>query len=119
MTPEDLDALERLDRQASSGPWYVRHLDDDYFMSAVAVSTCPPTGRSLETMEMVSGELVAACYVQHPPYVMPDAEADGEDSREDSNAALIAAVRNALPELIRLARQALSEPVQPTLSQIP
>ena len=109
MTPEDLDALEKLDRLASSGPWYVRHMDDDLFMSAVTVSTCPETGRAFETMGMVSGELVAACYVQHPPYVMPDPEADGEDSREDSNAALIAAVRNALPELVRLARQALSQ----------
>jgi hypothetical protein len=84
-------------------------MDDELFMSAVTVSTRPDTGRSSETMGMVCGELVAACYVQHPPYVMPDPEADGEDSREDSNAALIAAIRNALPELIRLARQALSE----------
>lgn len=44
MTPEDLDALEKLDRLGSSGPWYVRHMDDDRFMSAITVSTHPDTG---------------------------------------------------------------------------
>jgi hypothetical protein len=46
-------------------------------------------------------EIVAACLIQDPPYVIP------ADDRFEENAAMIAAVRSALPELIRLARRGL------------
>jgi hypothetical protein len=48
------------------------------------------------------GEVVAACLIQEPPYVVP------ADERYDENADLIAAMRNALPELLRLARLGLA-----------
>ena len=100
MTADDLDNLTKLDAAATPGPWYVRLLDDEYAMSAVAVATEPETD-TLESMRMGTwpeGLIVAACLIQQPAYVMP------EDDRYDENAALIAAMRTALPELLRLAK---------------
>jgi hypothetical protein len=104
----DLKALETLallDRKASAGPWYVRRLDDELCMGALAVSTRPDTGacESMHAGNWPGGEIVAACTIQSPPYVVP------ADDRDEDNARLIAEVRNALPELLRLARQALGE----------
>ncbi len=103
MTPEALDALEALERSATTGPWHVRRLDDDHFMGAYAVSTRPDTGgnESMATGAWNGAEMVAACLIQSPPYVVP------ADDRFEENAALIAAMRNALPEIIRLARLGL------------
>lgn len=105
MSLDELDTLSLLDRSASAGPWFIRKLDDEVCCGAYAVSTCPDTGRK---EDMRSGawrgeEMVAACLIQNPPYVVP------EDDRFEENAALIAAARNALPELIRLARLALQK----------
>ena len=103
MTLEDLEALEALEPAASTGPWYVRQLDDEMRMSAIAVSTHPDTGAN---EDMRSGtwprsQVVAACLVQSPPYVVPG------DDRHEEYAQLIAATRTALPELLRLARLGL------------
>jgi len=103
MTNEDLDALEALERLASAGPWYVRSLDDEMCMGAVAVSTHPDTGlnENMRAGSWPGEEIVAACLIQGPPYVIP------ADDRFEENAELIAAVRTALPELLRLARLGL------------
>jgi hypothetical protein len=100
---KDLEHLASLEAAASIGPWFVRFLDDEYCMGAVAVSTRPDT---LKHEAMRNGgwpgeEIVAACLIQQPAYVVP------ADDRYDENAALIAALRNAAPELLRLARSAL------------
>ena len=105
MTMDDLDALTSLDAAATPGPWYVRFLDDDHCMNAVAVSTKPDT-RSHESMRSgawPSEEIVAATLIQAPAYVLPS------DDRWNENANLIAAVRSALPELLRLARRGLAD----------
>ena len=47
-------------------------------------------------------EIVAACLIQSPAYVVP------ADLRHEENAKLIAVVRTALPELLRLARVGLA-----------
>jgi len=78
-------------------------LDDELRMGAIAVSTRPDSGRN---EDMRSGtwpgeEIVAACLLQSPPYVIP------ADDRFEKNAELIATVRTALPELLRLARLGL------------
>lgn len=103
MTPEDLEALAALERAASAGPWHVRQLDDQDCMGSLAVSTHPDTGcnESMRSGQWRGEEMVAACLIQAPPYVVP------ADDRFEENAALIAAMRNALPELIRLARLGL------------
>ncbi len=100
MTPDLLDQLAALDGSASPGPWFVRRLDDELCMGAYAVSTKPATGRneSMRTGEWPGEDIVAACLIQSPPYVVPS------DDRFEENASLIAATRNALPELVRLAR---------------
>jgi hypothetical protein len=103
MTREDLDALEVLEQSASAGPWHVRRLDDELCMGACAVSTRPDMGMN-ESMRLgiwPGEEIVAACLIQSPPYVMP------ADDRFEENARLIAELRNALPELLRLARLGL------------
>lgn len=103
MTLEELVALEALERAASAGPWYVRQLDDELCMGAVAVSTLPAMGanESMRSGTWPGQEVVAACLIQSPPYVIP------ADDKWGENAQFIAAVRNALPELIRLAKLGL------------
>lgn len=104
MTPEQLDELAALEHAASAGPWYVRDLDDQTCMGARAVSTKPDTGRneSMRAGTWPGAEIVAACLIQDPAYVVP------ADDRFEQNAAFIAAVRNAFPELVRLARLGLT-----------
>lgn len=103
MTLEELKALEALDRAATAGPWYVRRLDDELCMGAIAVSTRPDTGANegMRSGAWPGAEIVAACLVQAPPYVVP------QDDRYEENAQLIAAIRTALPDLLRLAHLAL------------
>ncbi|WP_374942910.1 hypothetical protein [Sphingomonas sp.] len=97
--PIDLSALEALDQGATPGPWYVRAMDDDFAMCATAVATKPNTsGDNDDLTDSDYHGVVAATLIQHPTYVMP------EDGRDRENAELIAAVRTALPELLRLAR---------------
>jgi hypothetical protein len=45
MTEAELDALSRLEEAATPGPWFVRKLDDQLCMGALAVSTRPDTER--------------------------------------------------------------------------
>lgn len=100
MTSEDIDKLMELEQAATPGPWYVRLLDDEYAMGAVAVATEPETD-VVESMRFGSWPehlIVAACLIQQPRYVVPP------DDKYDENAALIAAMRTALPELLRLAK---------------
>jgi hypothetical protein len=106
MTLEELDLLETLLKQSTSGPWFVRHLDDDMAMSAVAVATAPAPSAKTESMRMgnwPTEEVVAVTLLQSPQYAMC------ADDRWDENAAAIVALRNAAPELIRLARRALNQ----------
>jgi hypothetical protein len=103
MTLEELEALEALERAASTGPWYVRQLDDEMRMSAIAVSTHPDTAANedMRSGTWPGSQVVAACLVQSPPYVVPG------DDRHEENAQLIAAMRTSLPDLLRLARLGL------------
>lgn len=105
MTNEELDALDALDKAASVGPWYVRSLDDEHCQGAIAVSTHPDTGANedMRSGSWPGSEIVAACLIQQPPYVTPT------DDRFEENARLISEMRNALPELIRLARLGLNK----------
>ncbi|MBO9711436.1 hypothetical protein [Sphingomonas sp.] len=103
MTLDDIDLLCLLEKSASSSPWYVRQLDDDVCMGALAVALTPDTGlsESMRAGDWPGEDVVAACLIQSPPYVVP------ADDRFEDNAKLIAAMRNALPELLRLARMGL------------
>ena len=99
----DLDQLASLDAAASPGPWYVRAMDDDMCCSATAVATKPNTsGDNDDLTDSTFQGIVAATYLQHRSYVLP------ADERGHRNAELIAEVRTALPELLRLARLAIS-----------
>jgi hypothetical protein len=104
MTQADLDELARLGGAATPGPWFVRILDDEHCMGAVTLSTKfdAGTAESMRSGNKPGDEIIAACLIQQPPYVVP------ADGRYDENAALIAAVRTALPELLRLAKLGLA-----------
>ena len=104
MTPDELNQLVALEQAATPGPWYVRKLDDEACMGACAVSSRQDTGQneSMRSGAWPGEEIVAACLVQSPPYVVP------ADDKHEENAKLIAAVRTALPELLRLARMGLA-----------
>lgn len=94
-----LDELAELDRAATPGPWFVRAMDDDMCCSATAVATKPNVSEDNDDLTQSAFHgVVAATYLQHRDYVMP------ADDRGNENASLIAAVRTALPELLRLAR---------------
>ena len=98
MSADFLDELADLSDAATAGPWYVRQMDDNMSMGAIAIATEPDVGKNEYLMDGAIFGVLAATLIQDPPYVMRD------DQREQQNAELIVAMRNALPELIRLAR---------------
>jgi hypothetical protein len=98
-TNADLDALAALNQAATPGPWYVRAMDDENATCATAIATKPTmSGDNDDLSGSTYHGVVAATSIQHHDYVVP------ADGRSRENAALIAAVRTALPELLRLAR---------------
>ncbi|MDQ0248103.1 hypothetical protein J2W22_000150 [Sphingomonas kyeonggiensis] len=103
MTPADLDRLAEMHAHATPGPWYVRFLDDDHSMTAIGIAAQPDTGahEDMATFGGAGPDLIAATLIQAPPYVV------SHDKLWQENADLICAMQNALPDLIRLARNAL------------
>ena len=102
MSGELLAQLSDLESHASPMPWRVVHLDDDHCMSLVAITNSDAPMGNAEGCSWEGAHILAATLVQQPSYVVPD------DQRWDENAALIVAVRNALPELLRLAHVGLA-----------
>ena len=99
MTADDLDHLLAMHAAASPGPWSLRHMDDDLCCCATAVATQPNVSGDHDDLTMSTFHgVVAATYLQHRDYVRP------ADDRGVENDELIATVRTALPELLRLAR---------------
>ncbi|MFJ9034916.1 hypothetical protein ACIRQP_42280 [Streptomyces sp. NPDC102274] len=45
LTDEEVAKIEEPAAAATSGPWHVRQLDNDFAMSLVAISTVPDTAR--------------------------------------------------------------------------
>jgi hypothetical protein len=105
MTKDELENLYNLERKATAGPWYVCQLDDEMCMGAIAVTTTPEVASNLSMRRgnWPGYDVVAACLIQSPPYAII------EDDKFQENAELIAAVRNALPDLLRLAKLWLDE----------
>ncbi|MEI6643637.1 MAG: hypothetical protein WCL10_16530 [Novosphingobium sp.] len=103
MKIEDLNRLEALRAVATPGPWHVCRLDDQLCQGAIAISNHPQSQRvlSMHAGDWPGHDIIAACLIQDPPYAVI------ADNRFEENAALIAAVRNHLPELLRLAKLAL------------
>lgn len=98
MSEHWLDRLAEVEQGATPGPWYVRFMDDNMCMGAIAVATEPDAGNNEYLVDGAVFGVLAATLIQDPPYIMR------EDEREEQNANLIAEMRNALPELLRLAR---------------
>ena len=96
MEHADLEALARLEALATPAPWHVRFAEDNRAMGAIGISTQRDTDREID-MDDVGTEMIAATLIQAPPYVLP------RDGRWVENAQLIVAMRNALPELLRVA----------------
>jgi hypothetical protein len=102
----ELDAIEARAAAATSGPWFVRFLDDEAAMNLVAISTSPDTGRDERWPEFDCGTIVAATLIQQPRYV------DVADDRWDENARFVASARSDVPRLvseIRRLRQILGQ----------
>jgi hypothetical protein len=94
VTNEELEEIELRCEAATPGPWFVRHLDDDYAMNLTAVSTTPDTGQGERWPNFDSTTIVAATLVQQPRYV------DLADGRWDENARFIAHARTDIPRLV-------------------
>lgn len=103
MTLDDLDRLKDLCGRATRGPWFVQERSDNLCMSAIVVTTEPnPTPDYDFNMDgWKEHDVVAACLLQDGDY------AALKDRKWHENADLIAEMRNALPELLRLARLGL------------
>ena len=103
MTADDLTALRALHDAASPAPWHVLHANDGMGMSATLVTKNPSAGRFFDRGDdgWMPEDVVAACLLQS------NGEVASDDGEWDTNAALIATMRNALPELLRLARLGL------------
>ena len=93
----DLVRLATLADNATAGPWYVGSFDDEHFMSAISIEALLPSDAPDSRCEVI-----AATLIQQPDYVVPS------DEKWSENAQLIVEMRNALPELLRLARVGLS-----------
>lgn len=102
MHSEILDQLTRLEGKAAPAPWVVVQLNDNSCMSMVAITNGDMPAHHLAGGDWEGSHILAATLIQDPPYVVP------QDQRWNENAALIAEVRNNLPELIRLARLGLA-----------
>lgn len=99
LTGFSFDQLSTLDQAATPGPWYVRSMDDDLCMGATAIATKPNTsGDNDQLCDYWVHGVIAATLIRHPEYVIPS------DGRDRENAELIVAIRDTLPELLRLAR---------------
>ncbi|MEZ0095749.1 hypothetical protein [Streptacidiphilus sp. EB129] len=94
LTDEELAEIEELAEAATPGPWHIRHLDDDFAMNLVAVSTVPDTGLGERWPAFDHHEIVAATLIQQPRYV------DVADERWDENARFIVSARHDVPRLI-------------------
>ena len=88
----DLNELATLEKEATVGPWIEDRFDDEHYMTAIGVRANLPDRHG-----SLMSEFVAATQIQQPRYINPS------DGKEIENARLIAAMRNALPELLRLA----------------
>ena len=88
----DLDELATLEAKATPAPWTADRFDDEHCMTAIGVRADLPDEKGQQM-----NEFIVATLIQQPRYIMPS------DDRHLENAALIAEVRNALPELLRLA----------------
>lgn len=98
-----IDKIIALEQSASPAPWHIAHLNDALCMSAVAITKNPSTSQEIGAFpEWVAEDVVAACLVQSPPIAIAD------DRRWEENARLITAMRNMLPELLRLAKLGLA-----------
>ena len=103
---EELNEIEKRAEQATLGPWFVETLDDNAFMTLIAVTHERP---SEKPKSYDAGVVVAATLVQHPRYVSTN------DQRFDENAAFIAASRTDVVRLVAEVRRLRS---LPTDSQI-
>jgi hypothetical protein len=103
----NLTELERMREAATKGPWYPRCTDDRMFMNARFVSTEEGPGfrhdgkRGLDEDNKSSEEpeSVIAITLLQSPHLATSGQCD-------ENATFIAASRTAMPELLRLVREA-------------
>ena len=87
----NLSELAELEKKATAAPWFVGGFDDEHCMSAITIEAyVDPTRRA-------GSEVIAATLIQQPRYVDPS------DQRWSENAEFISEMRNAFPELLRLA----------------
>lgn len=91
MLEDELDAIRHRADAATSGPWQVHFVDDNYAMNLVAVTT----GEIHEDWPRDSERVVAATLVQGPERYVSIA-----DGRWDQNATFIAHACADVPRLL-------------------
>ena|SRR5665213_424772 len=98
---EELDEIERRANGATSGPWFIRILTDEYTNCMTAVTTRPSTHAELDNPPQYFDptEVIAVTYVDHPAY------ATREPVESDANASFVAHARIDVPVLITEVRR--------------
>jgi hypothetical protein len=106
MTDQELLEIQERADEATPGPWFVRHLDDDYAANLMAVSTTfdEPVESGPRWPGFSAGDIVAGVLIQNPiRYV------DIDDGKWDDNAAFIAHAREDIPRLVEEVRRLRSQ----------
>lgn len=96
MRDEELEEIERRANGATSGPWFVRILTDEYTNCMTAVTTRASTQAELSEPPQYFDptEVIAVTYVDNPAYATRD------PVESDANASFVAHARIDVPILI-------------------
>ncbi|MFJ5984523.1 hypothetical protein [Lentzea sp. NPDC092896] len=108
ISERELGYIEERANSATPGPWFVRQLNDNRFMTLVAVSTIPDSESSGVENALEGEKNVALTLVQDPQY------AAVSDDLWDENATFIANAREDVPRLVAEIRR-LRSLVRPEL----
>lgn len=94
MIPDQIAALRRLHEQATPGPWKAHHSDN---------IICAPLNNSGDGRALTVAQARSLQFGDQPPLIT--------EEQRDRNADLIAAMRNALPDLLDLVERTQWRPI--------
>ena len=104
----NIEELRSLEAVATAAPWHEWHGDDRHAMNCTGI-TSEPCAHEMVDEEGHAQHTIALTLLQEPRYASLGVKPDYSDWLWDENAALIVALRNAAPGLLRLLEDARKE----------